>query len=141
MIKKVTTYSDFFRALRTAVHKKGYRMTLADCPIYIKNCKPGKKKVCIYVPQWIAPETSLWGPAEVIHMAFYMKTMTPKPCRLQGYMAWDHIGMPKAKAEKLQAAFREASGHSKALRARMCKAIGVKDVPHKKRIKQRKFDF
>lgn len=134
-MKKCDTYSLFFRALRSA-RLSGWDMESLDTPVRIKN-NQGKGKVSSHLIIHRAENNALLLPDEVICRAFYSQVTDPHKLST---MAALHIGLPERKWSKLRAAIRESPSHSKALRRRLLKACGLKEVPHSQRPRRRRHD-
>jgi hypothetical protein len=135
MKKKVRTFDDFFRALKTA-RKRGFEFSLLRrSGIAIRQT--GKRGFVMSEPIYHKSDCgSYWSPVSVVAMAFYCKSKKdPIPSWASG--AGAIIGLDIEDTLELIMAAHEKDGHDPELRARMLKACGLTETPHSKRPKVR----
>lgn len=118
----ITTYKDFFRACR-ALRKYGFKFQFVSTVAKVRDDYGTAEANAIW---YRSPSTSYWNPIEVIHYVFYA---TSTGVWTPATMARPEIGLPHDKFEELVAAYRESRGHLLSLRARMCKALDLEEIP------------
>jgi len=122
--KPITTYKDFFRACHTIRSKYGFQFHFhSTCAkVYDEHGRADANAIW-----WSATRGgSLWNPIEVINYVFYE---TSTGLWRMANMARPQVGLPLDKFDELVMAYRESEGHLTSLRERMCKALGLDEVP------------
>lgn len=130
----ITTYQNFFKALRLCQDKYGLKFQFYSVGEAIWDDE-GRA-----MPDTVRHRSgsfSLWNPVEVVHHVFY----SPKPrLWVPGDLAYEAIGLSRKKYNELVLAYREARGHYVQLRDEMCDALGLEDIPIKERATYREMN-
>lgn len=130
----ITTYKNFFKALRLCQDKYGFEFKFYAVGDTVWDDEGRATANCI----WCRSQSmSIWNPIEVVHHVFY--SATPRAW-MPGSMAYKEIGLPQSKYEELVLAYNEARGHYVRLRAHMCDALGLEDIPVNERATYRVMD-
>lgn len=128
------TYKNFFKALRLCQDKYGFKFKFYEVGETVWDDDGYAVGNCIWCR---SSSMSIWNPIEVVHHVFF--SAAPR-LWVPHQMAYKEIGLPQRKYEELVLAYREARGHHMRLRAQMCDALGLEDVPVNQRTTYRLMD-
>lgn len=119
------TYKEFFRLLRK-VRRRGYEFQFIATPLVLKR---KGRRVNAHMVAHVASNSGIWSPIDMVCDEFY------KDNNLVLYHPFsaERLGLPAHKANELRKAISERKGHSPALRRRLLAAVGLLEIPDRKR--------
>ena len=119
----ITTYKNFFKALRLSQDKYGLEFDFVQTGA---EAWDDEGFACADVLWHRSPSGSYWNPIQVVHHVFFSPE---KKLWVPSENAAREIGLPPKKYQELMLVYREARGHIVSLRQRMCDAVGLEVVP------------
>jgi len=129
---KVKDFDAFFRFVKEARKKRGYKFEFMPTPRKIRTGK--KTAVEANMICHVAVNKSILSPFEVVWNMLCGKNGRPMPA--PEFCARD-LGLSDKKFRRLRAAAWEGEGHNTALRSQLLKAAGLKEVPHPDRVQHK----